>query len=262
MKCDIQYNLAIANAIFYTEKTMKICKSITPTFECSILVPINGGNTQSFSQKSRNDDTEKIKSFDFNVKDSAILFEWIKELERLYGYAFHNPGRIIIKTNMVSRVFENAKTYFNSKALLFHKHVYKKLQEAFILAAETKKPLEIQTSLSREFGSCITVPLNKNGFDQLEHCHENKACQEEWYIHKSQVEILLEKFLFEVAADYHIPYMDTYETPVLPAENVDAILKDINSVKVTDEVEKEVFSFLKEALHLAKEKKMPVYLFF
>lgn len=241
---------------------MEICKSIKPTFECSISIPVNGGNTQSFSQKSRNDDTEKIIAFEFDKKETEIVSEWIEELKKSFNYSIQNPGKIIIKANVVNKVFENFKSYFNSISILLHNKIYQKILKAFTLALETNQPIEIQTFFSPDFNYCITVPLNKNGFDQLEHCHENKSCQKEWYIHESQVQALLEKFLFKVAADYHIPYMDTYESPVLPAENVSSILNDLKSIDVLANTEKEAVSFLKSALELAVEKNMPVYLFF
>lgn len=233
-------------------------KSITPKFDCSIKVPINDGNTQSFTQKRRNNKTEEIKTFEFNKNETKILFEWFNELKQSFGYCFSKPGRTIIKVNMINKVFANANNYFRSKTVLLHK----KISKIFTIAINTSTPVEIQTSLSSEFRFSIIVPLNKKGYDQIEHCHENKACQEEWHIHEKQVQILLDKFLYQIASEYNIPFMDTTEEPVLPRENVPEILEKIKLVNKKNKIEIEAFSFLQSALELANEKNMPVYLFF
>lgn len=110
----------------------------------------------------------------------------------------------------------------------------------------------------------IAVPLNEKGLEEVDFGISNSENVKEWGLTKEQRNSLLEKILYQMAVEYHIPYMDYDEETCIPKEcvsDVNEILKD-KYILFNQAWDVEGYNFLKEALQLAKEKKMPVYLFF
>ncbi len=110
----------------------------------------------------------------------------------------------------------------------------------------------------------IAVPLNKIGLSEVDFGNSSSKNVKEWRITKDQRDSLLQKILYQVAADIHIPYMDYDEETNIPAKSVseaNEILKSKNTLFIQS-WDIEGYNSLKEAFDFACQLNMPVYLFF
>lgn len=110
----------------------------------------------------------------------------------------------------------------------------------------------------------IAVPLNKNGLSEVDYGITNSENVKEWGITTEQRDSLLKKILYQIAIEFHIPYMDSDEETCIPEESVAGayeILKN-KSILFSQTWDIEGYNFLKEAFDLGLNLKMPVYLFF
>lgn len=110
----------------------------------------------------------------------------------------------------------------------------------------------------------IAVPLNNKGLDEVDHGITSSENVKEWGITKDQRNSLLQKILYQIAAEFHIPYMDYDEETCISSETVVAAYEILKSKTIlfSQDWDLKGYNFLKEAFDIASMTKMPVYLFF
>ena len=109
----------------------------------------------------------------------------------------------------------------------------------------------------------IAVPLNETGLEETDHGITKSENVQEWMLSEDQRNSLLQKFLYQIASEYHIPYMDYDEETNIPAGNIQECLKILIKKEslFTQDWDNKGFLLLKSAFEKASELKMPVYLF-